>query len=190
MIKNRLVYAVIIGMFFYLGGSVASASEQIPPPKAKQTVLEKYVTAAEAYDMWSKNPETVAILDVRSPAEYFFVGHAPMAVNIPSVYFEWDAARGVMNETDNPQFESQVTKRFQKDQTILIMCRSGSRAAVAVNRLAEKGFKDVYNITDGFEGDKVKDKQSVYKGKRLRNGWKNATINWTYDLNPELVYKY
>ena len=74
--------------------------------------------------------------------------------------------------------------------SILIMCRSGSRAAVAVNRLAEKGFKDVYNITDGFEGDKVKDKQSVYKGKRLRNGWKNATINWTYDLNPELVYKY
>ena len=187
--KNRLLFLVALGLLICFSDFVALAGEQTFVPKGKQTVLGKYVTAAEAYNMWLKSPEAVGVLDVRSPAEYFFVGHAPMAVNIPSVFFEWDESLGSMKEVDNIQFESQVSRRFQKNQTILIMCRSGSRAATAVNRLAEKGFKNVYNITDGFEGDKVKDKYSVYKGKRFRNGWKNALTDWTYDLNPELVYK-
>ena len=58
--------------------------------------------------------------------------------------------------------------------TILVMCRSGGRSAMAVNRLAEAGFTNVYNITDGMEGDEVKDPDSVYQGQRLVNGWKNS----------------
>lgn len=34
------------------------------------------------------------------------------------------------------------------------MCRSGGRSAAAVNLLAGAGFTNVYNITDGMEGDK------------------------------------
>jgi rhodanese-related sulfurtransferase len=82
-----------------------------------------------------------------------------------------------------------VARRFSKDQTILVICRSGGRGAEAVNRLANKGFMNVYNITDGFEGDKVKDKRSIFKGKRFRNGWKNGLTDWTYNLDPALVYK-
>jgi hypothetical protein len=36
-------------------------------------------------------------------------------------------------------------------------CHSGSRSAFVLNQLAEAGFKTVYNITDGVEGDVVKD---------------------------------
>lgn len=56
---------------------------------------------------------------------------------------------------------------------------------MAVNRLAEAGFSNVYQIIDGFEGDPVKDPESVYNGQRLRNGWKNSGIPWTYQPDPE-----
>ena len=184
-ILKMLVCGMLLGML--LPGMVMA--ESLMPRKSKQTVLQKYVTATQAYNMWRSNPETVAILDVRSPAEYVFVGHAPMAVNIPVESYQWDHSQGDMVSVENKYFERQVSKRFSKDQILLVMCRSGSRAARAVNQLAEMGFSDVYNITDGFEGDKVKDKRSVFKGKRVRNGWKNALLDWTYDLNPALVYK-
>ncbi len=52
-------------------------------PKEKQTTLELYVTAKEAYDMWKANPDKVKILDVRTQDEYIYIGHAAMAWNIP-----------------------------------------------------------------------------------------------------------
>jgi hypothetical protein len=36
-----------------------------------------------------------------------------------------------------------------------------------------------------MEGDAVKDPESVYQGQRLKNGWKNSGIPWTYKSNPE-----
>ena len=35
---------------------------------------------------------------------------------------------------------------------------------------------------------KYLDKHSYFKGKRMRNGWKNSVAPWTYNLDPELVY--
>ena len=61
-------------------------------PKGKQTNPGLYVTAKEAYAKWMASPEKVKIIDVRTPEEYIFVGHAEMAWNIPFAYqsFEWD----------------------------------------------------------------------------------------------------
>ena len=49
------------------------------------------------------------------------------------------------------------------------------------------GFTKVYNITDGMEGDKVEDPESVYFGKRMKNGWKNWGLPWTYGIDPERI---
>jgi rhodanese-related sulfurtransferase len=68
------------------------------------------------------------------------------------------------------------------------MCRSGGRSALAVNQLAKAGFVNVYNIIDGMEGDNVDDPGSVYHRKRMRNGWKNSGLPWTYDLSPQLCW--
>jgi rhodanese-related sulfurtransferase len=65
------------------------------------------------------------------------------------------------------------------------MCRSGGRSAMAVNQLAEAGFKRVFNITDGMEGDLVDDPDSVYRGQRMKNGWKNSGLPWTYAPTPD-----
>jgi hypothetical protein len=55
---------------------------------------------------------------------------------------------------------------------------------MAVNALAAAGFKKAYNIVDGVEGDVVDDPESVFHGKRMKNGWKNSAP-WVYDLDPE-----
>ena len=69
--------------------------------------------------------------------------------------------------------------------TILAMCRSGGRSAIAANLLAQAGFTNVYNVVDGMEGDAVKDPDSLFLGQRLVNGWKNSGLPWTYDLTPD-----
>jgi len=89
---------------------------------------------------------------------------------------------------DNPDFMGEVTAKLKPSDTIYVMCRSGGRSAKTVDILAEAGFTTVYNIVDGFEGDKIKDEGSYFNGKRMRNGWKNSGVPWTYALDPDLIY--
>jgi rhodanese-related sulfurtransferase len=84
-----------------------------------------------------------------------------------------------------PDFVARVEKIAKPGDTLLVMCRSGGRSAMAVNLLAKAGFTNVYNITDGMEGDAVKDPDSVFNGQRLVNGWKNSGLPWTYKIDPE-----
>ena len=148
------------------------------------------MTAQEAFSKWHIDPNSVKILDVRTPAEYVFVGHAPMAVNILLLLFknEFDTEKNKPLMPFNENFVAEVKKKFKETDTILVMCRSGGRSAKAVNLLGEAGFKNVYNIVDGFEGDKLDIEGSYYNGKRLVNGWKNSGAPWTYELDSKLLY--
>ena len=156
-------------------------------PKAKQTVLGLYVTAKEAYERWQSAPEKVTLVDVRTPEEFMFVGHAPMAWKIPvvAVSYEWDTAKKQFPTRPLPDFVARVQQVAKPDDTLMVMCRSGGRSAIAVNMLAAAGFKNVHNIIDGMEGDVVDDPASVFRGQRLKNGWKNSGCPWTYELTPE-----
>lgn len=155
---------------------------------ARQTVLQLYVTSQEAHDLLVSD-ETVRLLDVRTPHEYVFVGHAEMAVNIPiaTASDEFDPATSSLKWNQNPHFVDQVTHWAAKNDTVLVTCRSGGRSAMAVNALAAAGFTDVYNIIDGFEGDKVDDPTSADHGKRRCNGWRDAGLPWTYEVDPSLM---
>jgi rhodanese-related sulfurtransferase len=156
-------------------------------PKEKQTVPGLYVTAKQAYEKWMAEPNKVMILDVRTPEEFLFVGHPTMAWKIPvaAQVYEWDAAKGQFPMKPFPDFVSRVSEVVKPDDTIMVMCRSGGRSAIAVNMLAKAGFNHVYNIIDGMEGDAVTDPGSVFAGQRLKNGWKNSGCPWTYKLTPD-----
>jgi len=41
-------------------------------------------------------------------------------------------------------------------------------------------------VTDGFEGGKIK--KGEKKNWRLKNGWKNSGLPWSYKLNREKMY--
>jgi rhodanese-related sulfurtransferase len=161
----------------------------IKVPQGKQTSLGRYVTAREAYEMWKADPERVKVLDVRMVEEYVFLGHAEGAVNIPVAFpkYQWHADKRKYGFEINPDFIDHVKEMFKPGDTIVAMCRSGGRSAAAINMLAKAGFADIYNIIDGFEGDTVDDPESVYHGKRMKNGWKNSAP-WTYDLDPALAW--
>lgn len=155
--------------------------------KGKQTTLGLYVTAKEAYDMWKAEPTKVKILDVRTPEEYLFVGHPEMAWNIPLAFqtHQWVEGEKELAMKPNLEFVSQVKEWAQPGDTLLVMCRSGGRGAMAVNVLAKAGFTRAYNVVDGMEGDTIVDPESAFLGKRMKNGWKNAGLPWTYALEPE-----
>ena len=156
-------------------------------PSEKQTTLGLYVTAREAYEKWRAASAKPIILDVRTPEEFMFVGHAEMAWNIPvaAQSYEWDAETRQFPMRLLPDFVSRVEQVAKPDDTLLVMCRSGARSAQAVNLLAQAGFRNVYNITDGMEGDLVQDPNSVFYGQRLVNGWKNSGLPWTYQVDPK-----
>ncbi|MBI4798610.1 MAG: sulfurtransferase [Desulfarculus sp.] len=183
----RIALAALAALTLALPALAADA----PPEPSKQTRLGLYVTAQEAFAMWSANQGQVKVLDVRTVEEYVFVGHAPMAVNIPSLHFSHkiDSFRKSYAMPANDMFVEQVKARFQAEDTILVICRSGQRSASAVNLLAGAGFKQAYSVVDGFEGDMNKDKDSPTFGQRTLNGWRNSTAPWTYALDPALVYQ-
>ena len=164
-------------------------------PESNKTSLGLYVMPKAAYTILQEKPEEVHILDVRTFEEYTFVGHLEMAKNIPFVFPKYDPKGpslpgrppGCYGEI-NPDFLPSVKEFFTLTDTILIYCATGARGAMAVNVLAEAGFTNVYNIITGLEGDRVDDPGSVYHGKHMRNGWKNAGLPWGYGFHPDLMW--
>ena len=151
-------------------------------PQAKKTELGLYVTAQEAYAKWLAAPEQVKILDVRTAEEYLFVGSPTMAWRVPVAVqsYAWD--------TDKEQFPLQLCSDFtvrvrtiaEPGDALFVICRSGGRSAIACNLLAKDGFKNVYNIIDGMEGDANADSEKPPQG-----GWKNSGCPWTKTVTPE-----
>ena len=189
---NRPLLAVILIGIASLAlplSATADSNEKAPSPlpAAKQTTLGLYVTAAEAYEMWKAAPDTITIVDVRTPEEFIFVGNADMAWKIPiaTQSDQWDHEKQRFPMQLLPDFVERVQKVAEPEDTLLVMCRSGGRSAMAVNLLAEAGFAKVYTITDGMEGDAVNDPNSIFDGQRVVNGWKNSGLPWTYDVNPD-----
>ena len=164
-------------------------------PESNKTSLGLYVTPQEAYAMWQADPEQVHILDVRTFEEYTFVGHLEMARNVPLLFPKYDPKGpaipgrppGCYGEL-NPDFVPSVEEIYEPTDTILVYCATGGRGAMAVNALAAAGFMNIYNIITGLEGDRVDDPGSVYHGKHMRNGWKNAGLPWGYGFHPDLMW--
>ena len=177
--------SVLVAAPPFVSANTASGNEV---PERKRTTLGLYVTAAEAYEMWLSAADTVKVIDVRTPEEYAFVGHPEMSWNIPIAFvtYQRKGGRFEYGSRMNPDFVAHVLEVAAPTDVLLVTCRSGGRSAMAVNALAAAGFKNVYNIIDGVEGDKVHDPDSVFDGKRMRNGWKNSAP-WVYSIDPEKV---
>lgn len=164
--------------------------------KKKQTELALYVTAPEAYDMLKDHTAETLFIDVRTRAEVAFLGMPTIAdANLPYLlagdWDNWDEKKKTYKLTPNsgflPEVEGLLAKKgLTKESKIVVMCRSGSRSAKAANLLAKAGYKNVFTVTDGYEGDKAK--EGDHKGERVVNGWKNSGLPWSYKLNKEKMY--
>jgi rhodanese-related sulfurtransferase len=195
--ERALVCLFLAAAIYFSATASAVGAEKAKPaftaadyqlPERKQTTIGLYMTAAQAYEKWKAAPDKVKIIDVRTPEEYAFIGHPEMAWDIPFAFVTYQRKEGKTEYGPkmNPDFVAEVKKIAGLTDTLLVICRSGDRSARAVDMLAAAGFNNAYTIVDGFEGDKVTDPESVFFGKRMKNGWKNSAP-WVYDIDPEKI---
>jgi phage shock protein E len=90
------------------------------------------VSAAEAKKIIETNAKTIQVLDVRTPEEWKG-GHLTMAKHIN------------VNDAD---FATKADK-LDKTKPIVVYCAAGGRSSRAASVLASKGFKTVYNVSNG-----------------------------------------
>jgi len=119
---------VILAMIMILGlvgcGKDTAAGQAQNANEASYT----QISMDEAVTMMEEETDYI-ILDVRRPDE-FADKHIPNAINVP-------------NETIG---EDEIPELPDKDQIILVYCRSGNRSKQASKKLAALGYTKVYEF--------------------------------------------
>lgn len=128
------------------------------------------VSPIQTWDMLQAD-DTAVLIDVRSAAEWSFVGVPDLTrVGKQALFIEWQSFPSMQLNTD---FVAQVTTKVGQDSAVLCLCRSGARSAAAAAALTATGFSKAYNIAYGFEGDM---NNEGHRG--TTNGWKADALPW------------
>ena len=117
-------------LLFLLAGCAASNEQE---NSYRQISMDEAVTMME-------EESNYILLDVRTPEE-FRERHSPYAINIP-------------NETIGSE---EIQELPDKDQLILVYCRSGNRSKQASGKLTELGYTNIVEIggINDWTGDTV-----------------------------------
>lgn len=146
------------------------AAEQIlERARARRAELElPYAGAVTPPEAWRLTATGAArIVDVRTPPEFKFVGSVPGSPNV-----EW---RG-NDLLPTAMFIDGLRRVAGMNDTVLLLCRSGVRSHAAARAAAAAGFRNVYNVLEGFEG------QRNHDGRRGEiDGWRRHGLPWTQD---------
>jgi rhodanese-related sulfurtransferase len=193
-------------LFIPLGLFLCFTTFSLIPAAAEEP---KDILSIEAYDMLNTVPNTY-LIDVRTRAEYQFIGHPPTAYLFP--YFFWTGELAKKGEegweyqfsNKNKSFVEAISEKFQKTNNLLIICRDGTRSILAAKDLIKNGFKNVYNVKDGFEGPHFpyfedENRLKFYRQLAKRNkipgynhrrfyGWQWWGLPWTYEIDNKYIY--
>ncbi len=105
------------------------------------------------------------LVDVRTKAELEWVGRVPGALSV-----EWNTWPG---GKPNPDFVAHLESHVAKEATILFLCRSGGRSSSAATAASKAGYREAYNVLEGFEGDK-----DPHGHRNTSGGWRVAGLPW------------
>lgn len=158
------------------GNSAKATDNQSPLPEellqAKREAEEQGLAYAgqvlpqEAFKLFISGQ--AHLVDVRTAEERKFVGHAPNTLHVA-----WQTGPALIK---NPRFLRELESKLAKDAVILFLCRSGKRSAAAAAEATRAGFKNVFNVREGFEGD-LDDKQQ----RGTLGGWRAQGLPWVQD---------
>jgi rhodanese-related sulfurtransferase len=118
----------------------------------------------EAFDVLRGSEDSV-LVDVRTKAEWNFVGVVPGSIQI-----EWQFFPG---GSVNTEFLNQLVSQVEDIKTVFFLCRSGARSHAAALLASSNGYKKAINILEGFEGDKDENGQRGKLG-----GWRFHGLPW------------
>lgn len=130
----------------------------------------KRVTPTEAWRILKQDPQAV-LIDVRSKVEFDYVGHPANALHV--MWKDYPTWR------ENPNFVAEVKSALAGHggdtpaRPLLAICRSGARSLAAAKALAAAGYTDLYNVEQGFEGDKDASGHRCTVG-----GWRFHDLPW------------
>ena len=144
--KNRKIITVFISiiMLTVIGFSLTNGkAKKIEPTVVYAKGQYVKITSDQAVEMMKKEKNYV-IVDVRTPEEYK-EGHIPNAINIP------------LDTIDN-YISQNVENLKDKNQLIMVYCRSGRRSAEAAKKLLAKGYMNVIDFggINDWKGEIVK----------------------------------
>lgn len=114
---------VLISLFALIFGGVSMQGQN-----------KTEINSLDVKTLVNKNPKII-ILDVRTANE-FNQGHIKGAINI---------------DIRQPDFYTQINK-LNKNAYYIVHCRTNHRSTTAVNYMTGNGFKNIYQMMDGFNG--------------------------------------
>lgn len=121
-----------------------------------------------AWDLLRDDP-TATLLDVRTQAEWTFVGVPNLqSLGKETALIEWTQ---FPSGEPNPDFAAVATKQLDPTAETLVICRSGARSQSAAEALTQLGFVSTHNVVAGFEGHLDADGHRV-------GGWKSSGLPW------------
>lgn len=141
-----------------------AAIKQAAADRARQLRLPYAgaLTPAEAHALMQAGAKLV---DVRTLPELLYVGRVPGSLPV-----EWQTYPG--NHL-NPEFLAQLAQVAKPDDTLMFICRSGARSHSAAAAATQAGWRDSYNVLEGFEGDK-----DAAQHRNTVGGWRKAGLPW------------
>lgn len=117
---------------------------------------------AEAHELMKSG---VRLVDVRTRAELEWVGRVAGALPV-----EWNTWPG---GKPNPEFLAQLSEHVEKAEPVMFLCRSGGRSHNAAAAATSAGYRECYNVLEGFEGDK-----DANQHRNTVNGWRCHGLPW------------
>jgi rhodanese-related sulfurtransferase len=192
-LKNFLALALAAILAVLAANAGAQTIAPAKVPEEMRTKQQNYLLPKQAQQFIKAQKGKVLFVDVRTRAEAQFLGMADgVDALVPYVEFQefmtdWDENRAFYKlEPFNdfiPEFERRLKEKgLTKDDPVVVMCRSGERSSRAADLLSDSGYKRVYTVVYGFEG------QLSDKGRRNLNGWKNSGLPWSYELDKKRMY--
>ena len=102
------------------------------------------------FESKSPNPLIAGVVDVSATEVNKNKGHVKLIdVRQPS---EWSGELGHIPQAELMTMESVMERigELPKDETLVIVCRSGKRSAQVTSFLKNNGFSEVYNMAGGM----------------------------------------
>ena len=118
----------------------------------------------EAYRLMSEAPNA-KLVDVRSRAEWDWVGRIPGSVEIEMLAYP--------GSQPNSNFLTQLKQQVKPDSLVMFICRSGQRSHNAAVMATQAGYSSCFNVLEGFEGDK-----DSAQHRNTIGGWRKAGLPW------------
>ena len=127
MMKKYMNLFLIVFVIFVLAGCSNNNTNNTENLESKKNSYTQ-ISMEEAVKMMEEESDYI-ILDVRRPDE-FAEKHIPNAINVP-------------NETIG---KDEIPELPNKDQLILVYCRSGNRSKQASEKLVKLGYTNIYEF--------------------------------------------